>query len=363
MQADNNIADANSNAVVVGRLQANETSTGGADIANDQLSMRVVDKSCNMAADIASQGVVANNCEFSDVCKESGDYMLTKSDAGLMRDVQNTFSQPSLASKELAYGGEPCRVEGSPVGNKLHTVDQIPGFAVAESARTVKDNGCDQDCEPVFTKSFERGTSKRCNGLECIPNELGDATSSTLQENDNISKVSCLYSCCSNCVHAVNVMAHKMISIYLKSNECCCVDDVHDIITSCSLNILASFRKFFISGSNSNLEENCRRLYCETELEEGHNGGFKRMPCRCKALEKMELLPVVCDCDTRIEDDTTLTNGGSASLFESKLTYFFRDSVLVPHVPNEDIELHCNFEKMCICSVVMILHTIKQTFD
>lgn len=321
------MADVNSNTAVVGKLQADDTNTGGTDIANDQSSMQVLDKSCNMASDIPSQGVAANNCDFSDVCKELGDYNLTKSDVGMMPDVRNAFSQPTLASKELPYGGKSSGLEGSPVG-----------------ITSKKGN--------ILDSSLPSGR---------ITNELGDATSSTLQENDNIS-VSCSYSCCSNCVHTTNAMAHKMISIYLRSNECCSIDDVHDIITSCSLNILTSFRKYFISESISNLEENCRKN--ETELDDGHNDGFKRMTCHCKVLEKTELLPVECDCHTRMEGDaTTSTNAGCGSLFGSKLTYFFRDGVLLPHVPNEGSELHCNFEKMCVCSIAMILHTINQTFE
>ncbi|KAH0450052.1 hypothetical protein IEQ34_020744 [Dendrobium chrysotoxum] len=317
--------------------------------------------------------MISNNGEFSDTYKELGDYMLTKSDAGIILDVQNTFSYASLASKKLTYDGKSSGLESSSVGTGLNPVDQRPASAMTESIHIFKANNlCDHDSQTLLSKSSEKETSKRCsvvdtilpsNHTTCIPNEMGDATSSALQEKDNISKVSCLYSCCSNCVHMINVIARKMISMNLESNECCSVDDVHDIITSCSINILASFRKYFGYENSSNSEENFRRkLHCQAQLED-HNDGFKRMPCHCKPFRKEELLPVECDCHKKVEDNTILPNTGSGSLFESKLTYFFRDDVLVPLVPNDCSELHCNFEKICVCSAVMILLAIKQTID
>ncbi|KAL0906551.1 hypothetical protein M5K25_025053 [Dendrobium thyrsiflorum] len=375
LQADNSITEVNSKTVVLGKSQADDTNTGSTDIANNQPSIQVHDKNCNMASDIFSQGFKGNNGEFSDTYKELGDYMLTKSDAGMLLDVQNTFSHASLASKELTYDSKSSGLEGlegCPVGSRLNTVDQRPASAMTENIHIFKANNvCDHDSQTLLSKPSEKGTSKRCSVVDTIlpSNHTGsipnDATSSALQENDNISKVSCLYICCSNCVDTINAIARKMISINLESNECCSVDDIHDIITSSSINILASFRKYFGSENLSNSEENFgRKLHCQAHLEEDHNDGFKRIPCHCKPFGKVEeLLPVECDCHKKMEDNALLSNTGSGSLFESKLTYFFRDDVLVPLVPNDSSELHCNFEKICVCSAVMILLAIKQTFD
>ncbi|KAI0492604.1 hypothetical protein KFK09_026880 [Dendrobium nobile] len=340
LQADNSITEVNSKTVALGRLQADDTNTGSTGIANNQSNMRVHDKNCNLASDIFSQGFKGNNGEFSDTCKE-----LAKSDAGMIVDVQNTFSYASLASKELTYDGKSSGLEGGPVGSTLNTVDQRPASAMTENIHIFKANNvCHLDSQTLLSKSSEKGTSKRCSVV--------DSSAPALQDNGNISKVSCLYSCCSNCVHMVNAIARKMISMNLESNECCSVDDVHDVITSNSLNILASFRKYF--------EENFRRkLHCQAQLEED----LKRMACHCKPFGKVELLPVECDCHKKVEDNPILPNTGSGSLFESKLKYFFRDDVLVHLVPNDCSELHCNFEKICVCSAVMVLLTIKQTFD
>ncbi|KAK8943569.1 hypothetical protein KSP40_PGU002745 [Platanthera guangdongensis] len=240
-----------------------------------------------------------------------------------------------IASKDLINKG----LESSLRSQRLRSLDQIPSLT--------EHNRCNHVNQ---SEHIEKGTSKRGTSLDTvfcsnhkrsIPNEqLDDSTSYIFQENDSLSKASCLYNCCSNCVHMVNVMAHKMISSYLKLDGCYSIDDVHDIITSCSLNILASFKKFCISESN-----------VKTHLEEDPDDVFKRKPCHCKALMKMKFLPAECNCHTGVEDDTTSTGSDSGSLLETKFTHFFRDGVLVPSIPNMDSDLHCNFQKICLCSV------------
>eukprot|EP00494_Astrolonche_serrata_P015224 UN15371 len=65
------------------------------------------------------------------------------------------------------------------------------------------------------------------------------------RNNLSVPKSSCLYECCSSCFRAVYKVSHDILSNSVRSNKhCLTVDDMHDILSSCSLNLLATVRKW-----------------------------------------------------------------------------------------------------------------------
>ncbi|KAG0455274.1 hypothetical protein HPP92_024566 [Vanilla planifolia] len=202
--------------------------------------------------------------------------------------------------------------------------DSNPSKAIAghNTCNIVSPHGC-------FTINGE----KELNDSDAEANAELTSNGFTLKGRCNLSNVSCLYLCCPGCVQMINNLVRSTLLNHVKSTGChSMVDDVHDVIVSCSLNILSSFMKCCSSQSSA-------------ELEEEEDGGvFMEFPCHCRE-SKIQFLPKECVCHAKMEDDALISNTCGDSILESRWVYFFRDGVLVPLIPEKGVELHCNFEK------------------
>ncbi|PKA50184.1 ATPase family AAA domain-containing protein [Apostasia shenzhenica] len=325
LQSDNIVTEANSKLMVVGGLQADTQCT---NLGDNQSTVDALAVTCNtdQGGSKSSLGSVTGNRE----CCE-GEYLELK----------------------------------GPLQEKRSDVLQFSVFEGIGDHHTIVDNRCDKNNPVLVAQNVEKGNSLGCNDLDTILSSNHSGCFS-IQHDSNITPGLCLYKCCSKCVHTIYSMSHNMICDYFKSDgSCSTIDEAHDLIVSCSLKFLTSFRKYCISQISA-MSEDCRReLHCQTHFEqEDVNEGFKRSACHCKALEQKELLLAECNCHTRMEREDVLSNDDGSTLVKTSLTYLFRDGVAVPPKALDDYSvLHCNFEKLCVCSVAVMLLTIKQRLD
>ncbi|XP_043698853.1 uncharacterized protein LOC122649680 [Telopea speciosissima] len=244
--------------------------------------------------------------------------------------------------------------------------------------------------------------SVNCGDIECCPAELGDLTvsrSSTVcnqsnglsgaetyllseadpcnheeltgDDNSNInsrrnlsaaSGITCLYECCDECLHNVYGLIQEILNHECDSNESCSVEDLHDIVSSWSMNLLSAIRKLVLAESNSGSEKGFNR-----KLRPGDHGisdpgifKFKKPSCQCISSGNKLVMPVECSCHSRCESLVAKTNAYTNSQFRLDLKFIIRDNVLVPANPDEAVSFHHKFRHLCLCSLIEWILMIKQ---
>ncbi|XP_077251357.1 P-loop containing nucleoside triphosphate hydrolases superfamily protein [Tasmannia lanceolata] len=266
---------------------------------------------------------------------------------------------------------ESCSSENpvsSPVlHGELESLNKYNGFAVMETVMPSRGNLC-------ALGDSRRASDQRCNGTSvtdtslpsenggCNPDQSVGVMNSNFRKNSNLPSQSvklCLYNCCCECIHAVHVLVREILTDSWESNACgSTIEDVHDVVETCSATLLAAITKHFVAG------------FCDGNLQRG-------TPCACqdvgnirlqemshwsKSLGKREVMPMECLCHSKSKEVRT-TNACKDSLFGSGLKFFFRDYVLMPSVPDKDAVFHCEFENLCLCSTIEKILMIKQPLN
>jgi hypothetical protein len=167
-------------------------------------------------------------------------------------------------------------------------------------------------------------------------------------KNPSLPKSPCLYKCCSACFRAVYKMVHNNLSNSLSPNHCLTVDDMHDILSSWSLNLLSTVRKYYSTQDMVNCEENSGKMQNqETRLE--------HCACQIDAIISRE-----CMCHMEGNEDDEATNADFHPLFGERLNFFFKDGVWMPSDHTAETTLHCSFRRLCICSVLRTISMFSQ---
>uniref|UniRef100_A0ACD5VQ89 Uncharacterized protein n=1 Tax=Avena sativa TaxID=4498 RepID=A0ACD5VQ89_AVESA len=177
---------------------------------------------------------------------------------------------------------------------------------------------------------------------------LNDAESDHLingQPQDSIKKLPvpkslCHYKCCSACFHAVYKVSHDILSNSVRPNlHCLAVDDMHDILSSCSSNLLATVRKWYSSQDV---------VGCEEKNEKKHYLGIISEHCVCQSDASFVSRDCTCHLGSSGESETS---NESHSLCGGSLSFFFKDGVLMPQDLTAGTSLDCNFKRLCVCSI------------
>ncbi|CAO2178848.1 unnamed protein product [Urochloa humidicola] len=186
-------------------------------------------------------------------------------------------------------------------------------------------------------------------------NPLNDVESSHLVDGqlqhdmNNLSapKASCLYKCCSACFRAVYKMVHDTLSNYPRPDlHCLTVDDMHDILSSWCMNLLATVRRYYSSQDEVSCEENFETTHSkETCLEH----------CACQSDPRYLSRECICHIENN-ETETANTDHLSGQSF----SFFFKDGVWMPSSLTAETTLHCSFRRFCICSILGAVSMLSQ---
>ncbi|XP_044973971.1 uncharacterized protein LOC123441817 [Hordeum vulgare subsp. vulgare] len=160
-------------------------------------------------------------------------------------------------------------------------------------------------------------------------------------KNFSVPKSSCLYECCSACFCAVYKLSRDILSNSVRLNKhCLTIDDMHDILSSCSLNLLVTVRKWHSSqGVGGCQEEIGKRHYLEIISEH----------CVCQG--DVSFVSMDCTCHLESSAEAEASNKERHSLCGQSLSFFFKDGVLMPQDLTAGTTLHCNFKRLCVCSL------------
>ncbi|XP_062206464.1 uncharacterized protein LOC133908443 [Phragmites australis] len=248
------------------------------------------------------------------------------------------------------YDEENCRSDTQRSENHTESVEHLndlqrAGNSVASSAST---NSTGIPRNIVSSEAHgDDNELKTNNPLSDV--ESGHLIDGQLQDNmQNLSvpKSSCLYKCCSTCFRAVYKMVHDILSNPLRPNlHCLTVDDMHDILSSWSLNLLATVRKCYSSQDVVSCEENFGKMH-----KQGH--------CACQS--DVTLLSRECICHLESNEDAETANADCHSLFGQRLSFFFKDGVWMPSEFTAETTLHCSFRRLCVCSILGTVSMFSQ---
>ncbi|CAM0882027.1 unnamed protein product [Alopecurus aequalis] len=199
----------------------------------------------------------------------------------------------------------------------------------------------------------------RGNGNELnTSSPLNDAESGHLingQPQDSIKKPpvpksSCLYKCCSACFHAVYKVSRDILSNSVRPNlHCLAADDMHDILSSCSSNLLATVSKWYSSQDVLGCEEKIGKKHLEIISEH----------CVCQS--DASFVSRDCTCHLGSIGKAETSNKESHSLCGRSLSFFFKDGVLMPQDLTAGTTLDCNFKRLCVCSIPGTISMLVQS--
>ncbi|KAI3989353.1 hypothetical protein MKX01_026936 [Papaver californicum] len=203
-----------------------------------------------------------------------------------------------------------------------------------------------------------------------IHDEPDKDVNSNSNENSDVSAVSgatCFYNCCSDCVYKINVLIQKiLIHEKEKKGNSWTVEDVHDAVSSWSVNLLSSVRKFCTAESAKSSE------FPDDEV--GHEGRENSCACpgvghfnktsgNCRSPGNGVVLPMECSCCIESKTVTAKTDKCINSQLELGLRFFFRNNVLIPLDSDKDVLFHCKVENLCLSALTELVLKIKQPLD
>ncbi|CAD5190665.1 unnamed protein product [Musa acuminata subsp. malaccensis] len=319
------------------------------------------------------QGLASQSVSTSDVC------VLEKGELFPSAPCPSGLYQSSEAAGALPSGNGMSRFE-SPIVKSPETKDQSSGLEKTESNLPSVTNIYNDDSVVKDTTSYSTRFSNPCNdsvnvlssnNAGFVTDELATATNFAHGSSSSLSTVSgisCLYCCCCRCLQTLFVLVRGILSDSWRScGHCSRIDDIHDILASCSLNIVATIRQCFCSPSSHGNEESFgREQYVRMQSEhcacEKHSDKqLQKVPGHCSSSE-VESVPAECVYHLRNKNETGTTDYESDSL-APVLKFFLKDGVLMPADPQIGAALHCRFDKLCLSSIVQMILLNKQHLD
>ncbi|KAL6845387.1 hypothetical protein ACP4OV_024882 [Aristida adscensionis] len=256
--------------------------------------------------------------------------------------------------KTPTYGEENCRPDIQRYENHTESVEHLndlqrAGSSVASSA-SIDNTGIPRNIVSSEAHGDDNELKTNDPPDDVESNHLVDGQLQDNMKNILVPKSSCLYKCCYACFHAVYKKVHDILSSSLRPNlHCSTVDDMHDLLSSWSLNLLASASKYYSSQDVASCEENFRKIYNHEILVE-HSA--------CKS--DVTLFPRDCICHSESNEDAETANSDSHSLLGRRLSFLFKDGVSMPSDLTAETTLHCSFRKLCVCSILGTISMFNQ---
>ncbi|KAG9447775.1 hypothetical protein H6P81_013903 [Aristolochia fimbriata] len=218
---------------------------------------------------------------------------------------------------------------------------------VLDSSKPSKSSMMDYECSDGYVSS--RIFQSKEDGLNSSePVGMVNTVVQEHKKNSSTPETSCLYSCCSGCVHRIQVLLREIIISSLKSNQVgLTIEDVHDVVETCSVTLLATIRKSFLSERRIEVNE-CGMVCCRV--------------CGCKNVGHMHHEEISQSMETKPKECNCHREGNHTFFGRTRMKFFFRNCTMVPLDPGQ-ATFHCNVEKLCICSAIGKISTIKQPLD
>ncbi|KNA24905.1 hypothetical protein SOVF_010900 [Spinacia oleracea] len=185
--------------------------------------------------------------------------------------------------------------------------------------------------------------------------QLQDSRTSEISDVSSESEIICSYSCCTGCIYTLHQSVKKIVTQeQALSSSCCTMEDVNDLVSTLSSSLCSTIRNWYATEGCSSSENGGLRL---RKLESQEING-----CPCESSVNKPVLLQECVChsgkDFSKEVDVSLYNQP-----ELNMTYIFRDGVLVSANSGEESSFHCEFECLCLSSLIELILGTKQPLD
>ncbi|XP_048235608.1 uncharacterized protein LOC8268832 [Ricinus communis] len=213
------------------------------------------------------------------------------------------------------------------------------------------------------------GPSKPCDridgmvateeGAKCKDNQPNCSDFSPGKDTSHFAdcEVVCSYICCYGCLHMLQKMIQEvLVHKWELNNSHWRVDDVHDVVSSLSVDLLSAVRKANVTSDSIHGNLRCANPDILSESSEMQN-------CRCQSSGNSLALAAECSCHSMAGFATAKANGSPNSDLRIELEFIFRDGVLVPVDTNKNISFHCKYETLCLCSIIKSVVMMKQPSD
>ncbi|KAF9588666.1 hypothetical protein IFM89_014387 [Coptis chinensis] len=188
----------------------------------------------------------------------------------------------------------------------------------------------------------------------------GENVSIDLNKHEAVSSVSrltCSYGCCFNCIDLIYGLVRKILIRESKIiGSSLTVEDVHDVVSSWSTNLLSAFRKFYVVESvrkseliSKSLRHENNRAYCACSNVDH----FQQKGTSCdQKSENGGLILEECSLHSKSHDSREHTDACTNSQVALGLKCFFKDNVLISSILDKDVLFHCKCENLCLGSLI-----------
>lgn len=282
---------------------------------------------------------------------------------------------PSSADVALPLGGkllneqngiysEPNPGNQSSVNGDFGSLRLSNGFAYPDSSVGLGDDNSSGEqggIKPSSTTEAENQHNPSDNGKASSDGELNtDANSPSHISKD--SGIVCFYRCCSECILNIHDMVRKILTHeWGLQDSRLTVEDVHDAVSSLSVNLHVAVRKFCVAENSSALVDEKRRRHTIGKLF----GDREMDACECQGSEDGTMVPKECRCHSSSKNGETSRRVNS-SLNARKgfdLEFICRNGVLSPADTDKNVSFHCKFETLCLCSFIECIAMTKRPSD
>ncbi|MQM03807.1 hypothetical protein Taro_036590 [Colocasia esculenta] len=383
LQIDNRSQTSGSNGrpMISGEVNENNDANSCMLPANDASMSNNCNQSCDAIQEMMQIKSDEDCAKENGECSDPSSYIIPESEAphDMLPSAPLLVSCPD-SSNTLLRGEETCRSENPGLCSSPCKGLELPegqtGLPMTEDTPFVADlHNVEQTVSP---NRGSMGARELCDGLGAVNSSTSDRlamneqvgdTKSEYKRNGNslsFSETLCLFSVCSDCLQSVHVLTQEILIRYLKSSgHSPTVDDVHEIVTTCSLNLVAVIRKHFFSQSCCKAEGSCSRgqgsLTEDCVSQDVDDTQLKKISESPSQFEHIKFFPNECGQHQRDKEvSLTKEKGYDNSPVRPELEFLFKDGILLPSNPQEDVVLHCSFKRLSIQTIIEILSSTKE---
>ncbi|KAI8557813.1 hypothetical protein RHMOL_Rhmol04G0039500 [Rhododendron molle] len=273
-----------------------------------------------------------------------------------------------LLNEQNGITSEPNPGNHSSVRGDSESLRLSNGFACPDSGTGLGDDNCSGEqggIKPISSKEAENqhNDSTRENGIENGKASSDDEHNTDANFSPPICKDSgivCFYRCCSKCLLKIHDMVRKILTHEWGSKESgLTVEDVHDVVSSVSVNLHLAVRKLCIAENLSALfDEKLRhktigKLFDDQETDAA---------CECKGSEDGTMVQMECRCHSSSKngDTSRRVNSSLNAIKGFDLEFLCRNGVLSPAETDKNVSFHCKFETLCLCSFIECIAMTKR---
>ncbi|CAK9182973.1 unnamed protein product [Ilex paraguariensis] len=337
-----------------------EKSPGGLD-AKNIVSIDLKDDNCHHSETEGRPAVLeelSEQCVLHRAVAVPPIHFQGSSSAADSLGVKTSVEQNGVNAESFRSEDSGTHADGS---GDFATIRQSNGFAYKDTVVLPSDGpscSCDSGCVKLSSTGKE---SNQDNGLSLAgistQSEDGKLNSASLPTD---SGVVCLYGCCSKCLINIYHLMRKILTyqVGLEGSDWT-AEDVHDVVTTLSLNLHTTIRKFFLAGSSSNTFEKNLTLDNYSKFFEDR----EMWTCLCKNSENRLVIPMECMCDSTNKSTAAEVNSSQNLQQWLHSKYIYRDGVLSNVDPEKDASCHCKFKTLCLCSLIEWIVMAKQPLD